>query len=136
MRKHYPSLILGFVRFLPKESLQAVVRTSNRKLPWERLKRDFICKFELSTNFDSCCRLVPLSSIVHPLMAYRINPKNKNTFACAIPKRCWADYFDARIVTDKASDKLDDPIADNSEDECESSSDEDSANDSLQSDSD
>ena len=126
MRKHYPALILGFVCFPPEKSLQAVVRTTDRKLPWDRLKRDFTCEFELSTNFDSCCLLVPLSSIVHPLMAYRIDPKNKNAFACAITKRCWADYFDARIVTDEASDESDDRIADDSEDECESSSDEDS----------
>ena len=96
--QYFPSLILGFIQFVGDEEYHAVIRTSTKDLPWETRTREFISTFSLSTNFEQNYELAPLSSIVHPLYAFRDYGGVSRKFFCTLPKRNWAQYFDDKIV--------------------------------------
>ena len=95
-------LILGFIQFVGDEEYHAVIRTSTKDLPWESRTREFISTFSLSTNFQKNYVLAPLSSIVHPLYAFRDYGGVSTKYFCTLPKRNWAQYFDEKIVVTKS----------------------------------
>ena len=103
---HYPSLILGFIRFPNDEEVSTVIRTSIKPLNWSHLKKDFISSFMLSDNFVKNYVIIPTSAIVKPLFVfndYEGDPKRK---FCSLPKRNWARYFGNKIKCDRESNAL------------------------------
>ena len=67
---------LGFVGIRDNErdpdSTQhyAVVRTSAKPVSWDKLQKEMVYGFRLSTDFSKSFVLVPFASIVHPLFIH------------------------------------------------------------------
>ena len=99
---YYPSLILGFVTLPLKNDLSilenyAAVRTSIRPVPWEQVEKNFVQEFKLSTDVHDDHVLVPLESIVYPLIVFHDHGGTSNSFFVTLPKRCWGKYFSDQI---------------------------------------
>ena len=96
--RYYPSLVLGFIQFDVDEECHAVIRTSTKNLPWDVREKEFVSSFSLSTDFKKHYELAPLSSIVHPIYAFKDYGGMSTDYFCTLPKRNWAQYFDDKIV--------------------------------------
>ena len=96
--RYYPSLVLGFVQFDGDEEYHAVIRTATKNLPWDVRQKEFVSSFSLSTDFKKHYELAPLSSIVHPIYAFKDYGGISTNYFCTLPKRNWAQYFDDKIV--------------------------------------
>ena len=79
---------------------------------------------KLRTNFESSYAMVPITSLVLPLMAFRDPNENNNTFYCVIPKRNWSAYFDDKINV-QPSEETDVMSSTSSDDDRELQSDDD-----------
>ena len=97
VKKYYPSLILGFIKFTDEDEHHAVIRTSAKELPWETRTKEFVSSFLLSTNFETHYVMVPVSSVVHPLCAFPDYGGIYNNFFTPLPKCNWAHLFDNKI---------------------------------------
>jgi len=100
----YLAKILGFVGIRDNErdpdSTQhyAVVRTSAKPVSWDKLQKEMVYGFRLSTDFSKSFVLVPFASIVHPLFAYPDYGGDEDTdFFTCVGKSHWSRYFGDKI---------------------------------------
>ena len=98
VRKSYPSLILGFVKFQGDDKVMAVIRTAESDLPWENIKKEFVSSFEIGIEFNVRYDLVPVTTFVHPRFVFQDYGGEPTKFFCALPKKNWAEYFSDKIV--------------------------------------
>ena len=62
VRKSYPSLILGFVKFQGDDKVMVFVQTAESDFPWENIKKEFVSSFEIGTELDVSYDLVTVTS--------------------------------------------------------------------------
>lgn len=112
--KTYPARIYGFAKLDGNgdEEIRAAIRTSSRPMSWEKVKKEFIADFDLGVE-EKSYDFVPLTSIVSPLFVFRDVGGRKTKCFVALPKRCWSDYFDERILVAENDKEEDDPVTPN-----------------------
>jgi hypothetical protein len=59
--------------------------------------RTQISSFELGCDPNVDYKVVPIDSIIEPLLVFGKSPGCTNEYCCALPKRKWGRYFGERI---------------------------------------
>ena len=111
-QKIYPSLILGFMQINDETEPCAIVRTSTRDLPWDVQQNNFISSFLLNNNFEENYRMVPVLSIVFPMLAFQDYGGVGNNVFTSIPKSNWTEYFDNKIEIEEDAIPVEDSDSD------------------------
>ena len=103
----HPSKIHCFIQFntegmlddseYDKDQVFVVIQSSRDPLPMSTLESEFISDFQLGCDPDVDYKVVPIDSIVEPLMVFGKSHGCSNDYCCALPKRKWGRYFGERI---------------------------------------
>ena len=102
----HPSKIHAFLSFdkdllaetdYDDDQLFAVVQSSKEPVPWEKVRKEFVCPFELGSEVEVDYCVVPVDSIVKPLFVFDNKTGLKAEHFCVLPKREWGRFFGSRI---------------------------------------
>ena len=74
------------------DQIYAVVQTSCNELTYQQLKQEFVSVFNKGQEEEHYC-VVPIDSIIRPLLVYKDYGGNKTSYFSALPRRYWARYF-------------------------------------------
>jgi hypothetical protein len=104
----HPSLINSFIRFdtaelfddgeWKQDQIFAVVQSSKQPLSMQTLESEFISSFELGCDPEVDYTVVPIDSIVQPLMVFGKSPGLSQEYCVALPKRKWGRYFGDKVL--------------------------------------
>ena len=104
----YPSLIHGFFKFTTKgmstdegehistEQIFVAVQTASDEMPYQQLEQEFVSEFTIGKEECNYC-VVPVDSIVRPLLVYEDYGGDEQRYFSALPRRYWARYFGDEI---------------------------------------
>ena len=103
----HPSKIHCFIQFntegmmddsgYDKDQVFVVIQSSKDPLSLSTLESEFIANFELGCDPNVDYKVVPIDSIVEPLMVFGKSPGCTNEYCCALPKRKWGRYFGDKV---------------------------------------
>ena len=80
------------------DGICAIVHTSKDPVTLEVMQSKFVHEFKLGADPDTDYYVVPMYTIVQPLIAYKNHGGPLGQHFCTLPRRRWARYFGDNIL--------------------------------------